>query len=165
MVTQKPPTNDTYRRRNTFELCDKIISDLKRFLIVLGRNGNVILPLLFFLLFLQHDVAEKLGQNGLVSRHFGVAREIIDINDEVSVAISSVPYDVEIEEVQLEGPPEAPSDVDDKGIWGHLGVLQMHQPVIAIAVVFNVVVSQVGDLRKRQKVLRNADRLLLRHIG
>jgi len=116
------------------------------------------------LLFLQHDVAEKLGQNGLVSRHFGVAREVIDIDDEVAVAVSSVPYDVEIEEVQLEGASEAPGDVDDEGIWGHLGVIQMHQPVIPIVVVFSVVVGQVGDLRKRHKVLRNAHLLLLRHI-
>ena len=112
------------------------------------------------LAFLVHYIAEKLGQDSLITGHFGIAREVININDEVAVAVSGVPDDVEVEEVQLHGAPQPPCDLHHEAVGGHLGVVEVHQTVIRVAVVgvvhhVVVVVGEIGDLGERHEVLRN----------
>jgi len=109
-------------------------------------HGNMVGP--FLLLLVVHAVLldhlpEEIREDSLVPWHLGIAREVVDINDEIAVAGADVPDHVEVEELQAQRAAEAGRDLVDECGGRHDGVLET---LFAVVLLRRALSRKVGDL-------------------
>lgn len=102
----------------------------------------------FLLLLVAHAVLmdhlpEEIREDSLVSWHLGVAREVVDVNDEIAVAGADVADHVEVEELQAQRAAEAARDLVDECGGRHDGVLET---LFAVVLLRRALSGEVGDL-------------------
>lgn len=140
-----------------------IASTRKSFVESALRRANFILQILhLILLILVHNIPQEISQDSLIAWQFGIPREIVDIDHQESVPISSISDHIKVEQVQLHSPPQTPREFRDQAPGRHLRFLQsgrLPRPVPAL-----LADCRIRHLRERHQPLR-APQLLLRNVG
>ncbi|CAL4932453.1 unnamed protein product [Urochloa decumbens] len=109
-------------------------------------HRNMVAPLVLLrrdIVVLVDHLPEEIGEDSLISRHLGVAREVVDVNDEIAVTDADVPDHVEVEELQAQRAAEAGRNLVDECGGRHDGVLEA---LLAVVLLGGALVGEVGDL-------------------